>query len=171
MEKARLAAQIDAAINSRKEFIGPTFGEIIVGRLDRLREEDDLMTCGAQVNRRFKWGMGRAYDHMTQMQRRRAWAVLVETGAVILSNDDDVYEYKHTADVWGYEPGLGKANTTRNETLRARNDDEAKAQAEHSIGLSANYRWSAWQQDSTGWERHRTAANFEASWMRIERIG
>ena len=169
MEKQALAAQIDAAINSRKQFIGPTFGEIIVGRLERLREEDDLMTCGAQVNRRFKWGMGRAYDTMTQSQRRRAWAVLMETGAVT-PNPDDVFEYKLIADVWGYEAGIGKANTTRNEILHARNDEEAKAQAEHSIGTSANYRWSEWEQDDTGWERHRTAVAFEASWMRIERV-
>lgn len=164
---SELAAKLDQAIGSFKKFHSQTFGERIVKRLDSLRSVDDLHFCDVLVERLHKVGRTWVLAYLTEKQAKRAWRVLLDENAVTPIEGE--IEYLLRADIWGYEPGVGKAQTTRNMIIWAANDDEAKRIAEKEIGTSAQYRWSEWERDEDGWERHRTAVEFNASWMRIER--
>lgn len=168
MENRELAQKLDTAIGSQKTFPSGTFGECIVGRLPKIKHADDLMFVGVLVTRRMKIGTEDVYDVLTEKQRERAWDVLVAEEAVQPTTEE--FEYRLTGDIWGYEPGVGKAQSEFTKIIRACNDAEARLKAERSIGSLANYRWSEWAADKAGWERHRTAVEFNASWMRIERL-
>lgn len=169
MQQRELAAKLDMAIGSQKTFPWRTFGDSIVRQLDKIKMADDLMFCSTLVTRRMKVGTEEVHDVMTEKQRERAWQVLLEEG-VVKPDPSAEFEYRLTADIWGYEPGIGKANTQRNEVISAPNDAAAKRAAEEAIGSLANYRWSAWKWNGRGWERNRTAVKFDASWMRVERL-
>ena len=84
-----------------------------------------------------------------------------------VEHGDLMYEYKFTSDIWGYEPGIGKANTIHDATFLAADDAHAMKIAETHFN---SYRWTDWEKDAKGWERNRTSNAFNASWMRIERI-
>ena len=164
---SELAAKLDRAIGSVKKFHSQTFGERIVKRLDSLHSVDDLHFCDVLVERLHKVGREWVLGYLTDKQADRAWDVLINEKAVTPAEGE--IEYDFTADIWGYEPGVGKANTTRKTTIWAANDAAALRAAEAEIGSAAQYRWSEWARDDTGWERHRTAVEFNASWMRVER--
>ena len=81
--------------------------------------------------------------------------------------------YRFTCDVWGKgSRGLEKFHVIREgltaEEFTATSDEHALKKAKGFIGNA--YRWSPWQRDATGWECHRTAWRWSASWMRVERI-
>lgn len=164
-----LARKLDLAIGSQKSFPFETFGERIVQDIDIIRTADDLMFCSTLVTRRMKIGPEAVHDVMTEKQRERAWQVLLEEGAVKPA-EGAKFEYRLTADIWGYEAGVGKANTQLNEVICVQSDVAAKSAAEEAIGSLANYRWSKWTWDGRGWKRNRTAVEFDASWMRVQRL-
>lgn len=79
-------------------------------------------------------------------------------------------EYRLTCDIWGYEPGVGNVPKICDEVFEARSDLDAMRKAMLLLGSAAHYRYTAWERQSGGWERHRTAKDFTNSWVRIERI-
>ena len=146
MDKRELAVKLDEAIGSQKHFPWDTFGERIVKHLDKIQTADDLYVA-TLITRKKKIGTEEVWDTMTAKQRERAWQVLVDEGVV---NPDAEFEYRFTADIWGYEPGVGKCQSEYDEVFTAANDTAARRLAEKRLTACADYRWSPWEADDKG---------------------
>lgn len=84
-------------------------------------------------------------------------------------------EYRLTCDYGWQEPYLGRGVTVIGndftgdtaEYFFAKNDKEAQKIAAKAIG---KYRWTKWRKEGNGYERYRTAKDWQAGWMRLERL-
>ena len=78
-------------------------------------------------------------------------------------------QFQVTADIWSWEPGLGNVPHQFDERIEARDWDDAKRQAE-ALVHARRWRWSTWYYAKGGWEKNRTAQDYQYSWLRVDPI-
>ena len=75
--------------------------------------------------------------------------------------------FRVTADIWCYEPGEGSVPHQYDEIIEARDWDDAKKQAE-ALVYARRWRWGAWYYSNGGWEKNRTAQDYQYCWLRVD---
>lgn len=76
-------------------------------------------------------------------------------------------QFQVTADIWSKEPGFGNVPHQFEEFIEAADWDDAKRQA-LAIVNAKQWHWTAWRKCGDGWEKNRTAQNFQYSWLRVD---